>query len=333
MTWSPSHMDRRVVSLAQGIWQVQLPAPFPLQTVHAYVFRGREGIDILDTGLHNDETVAMWEGVQKMLHFAWTDVRSIVLTHHHPDHAGLAGWMQTMSEAPVWATAETQRQMIRLWGDEAAVSCAQWMHALLRHGWPQGQAEAMHTHLHAFSAQVNPLPHRWHLLCAGGDHPLGDDTYVVCDTPGHAWGHVSFLHEPTGRMFCGDHVLQGITPNVSWTPFADADPLQAYMDSLARAKQWHVTCAYAGHRAPIEAYADRIEAITVHHQQRLDLIEAMMDAPTDAYTCGTQLFKRGLTVHQWRFALSEVIAHFVHLEATGRVVRDETTGIERFVKR
>lgn len=320
------------VEIAPHIWQVWLPAPFPLQRVYAYVFRGREGIDILDTGLHDAATIAAWERARHLISFAWTDVRRIVLTHHHPDHMGLAGWIQQRSGAVVWATPQTRAQMECFQADRHEAVWVRTLRSFVDHGWPQDRTEEMKQHLLSFVPQVHPLPTAWaHLEEGMPAFSLGKDTYEVIDTPGHAVGHVSFWDPQTERMFCGDHVLQDITPNVAWTPYGEQDPLHAYFTSLQRMQRWRVSCAYAGHRGPIHAYGKRIDEIIHHHQNRLARIEEyVIHTPMDAYTCCQRLFPRALTVHQWRFAMGEVLAHLVYLERSGRIVREEASDSVRF---
>ncbi len=312
---------RTMQDVFPGCTRICLPAPFPLQTVNAYLFFGNDGVDIVDTGMGDEATKRMWEAVRAQCGFAWSDVRSIVLTHHHPDHAGCAGWLQQRSGALVYARSAAQAQLVAMWGDEADAVCTEWVRRFVAHGWPR--SADMHAHMRSFVDVVRPLPTRWQLLHAGQTCMLGDDAYVVIDTPGHARGHIALWDERSGVLFCGDHVLADITPNVSVSPGGDADPLQSYLDALMRVRTLGVQCAHAGHRGAITQFCARVDAIVLHHRARLSRIEAMLDAPMDAYTCSTQLFTKPLTVHQWRFALGEVIAHLDHLVGQGRIVRTD----------
>ncbi|MBU6145784.1 MAG: MBL fold metallo-hydrolase [Paenibacillaceae bacterium] len=303
--------------------RVCLPAPFPLQTVNAYVFFGNDGVDIVDTGMGDDATRRTWEAVRAQCGFEWSDVRSIVLTHHHPDHAGCAGWLQQRTGAPVRAHHDAQLQLTTMWGDDAETVCTDWVRRFLAHGWPAERSADMQAHMRSFVDVVRPLPMRWQLMHAGQTCMLGNDAYVVIDTPGHARGHIALWDERRGVLFCGDHVLADITPNVSVSPGGEADPLQSYVDALMHVRTFHVLCAHPGHRGAITQFSDRVDAIVAHHRARLARLEAMIDAPMDAYACSTQLFTKPLTLHQWRFAMGEVIAHLDHLVGQGRIRRVE----------
>ena len=61
----------------------------------------RIGWSVIDTGLHSQKSIAAWE-----LAFAGAlegaPITRVIVTHMHPDHCGMAGWM-------------TERFGIRLW--------------------------------------------------------------------------------------------------------------------------------------------------------------------------------------------------------------------------
>lgn len=75
----------------EEIHRVDLPLPFPLRIISAYVIEGRNGLTILDTGLHTSETSQVWEEFFTRNNFQWSDVEKIVISHYHPDHYGFAG--------------------------------------------------------------------------------------------------------------------------------------------------------------------------------------------------------------------------------------------------
>lgn len=323
----------RIVDRGGGVWQVKVPLPFPLQWVNAYVVLSKDGVDVIDPGLHTPEAEARWAEAAETIPFDWRGVRSIVLTHHHPDHYGLAGWMQEKTDAPVKLSAPALDQARRLWGATASADTAADTLALfLRHGFPEAESPAMRAHLDSFVALVSPQPTRFVTIASGDRIRLGDAEYEAIHTPGHAEGHLSFLCADTGRLFCGDHVLPGITPNVSLLPFGDPDPLRTFLTSLATAGERRVAEAFPGHREPFSHYAERAAAIAAHHEERLRRMESLLAAPTTAYDVCRALFGDKLSVHQLRFALAETLAHLVYLESEGRA-RSEDGPPVRFAAR
>ncbi|HZG56506.1 MBL fold metallo-hydrolase [Paenibacillus sp.] len=316
-----------IADRGDGIWQVKVPLPFPLLWVNAYVVRGADGaVDIVDPGLRTALAEARWAEAAEAVGFRWRDVRSIVLTHHHPDHYGLAGWMQERSGAPVRLSAAARAQAETLWGEGAWRETAEATLALFaRHGYPEAEEPAMREHLGSFLPMVtpHPAPALVEHLAYGASVTLGDRSYDALHTPGHAAGHLSFWDASTGRLFCGDHVLPGITPNVSLLPFGDTDPLGTYLASLDEAEPLPVTLAFPGHREPFAHYAERVRAIRAHHDERLARMEAALSAPMTGYALCRALFGDKLSVHQLRFALAETLAHLAYLERRGRIAASE----------
>jgi glyoxylase-like metal-dependent hydrolase (beta-lactamase superfamily II) len=319
-----------IIDRGDGIWQVKVPLPFPLLWVNAYVVRSTSGaVDVVDPGLRTDAAEARWAEALETIGFAWSDVRSILLTHHHPDHYGLAGWMQGLTGAPVLMSEEARSSAEALWGPESRGGTAEATLALFaRHGYPDAERPAMRAHLDGFVGMVSPQPEpaRVETIAYGARIRLGDAAYEALHTPGHAGGHLSFWNEGEQRLFCGDHVLPGITPNVSLLPFGDDNPLATYLASLDDAERLPVETALPGHREPFAHYADRVRAIRAHHEERLRKMEALLATPRTGYEVCRASFGDKLSVHQLRFALAETIAHLVYLERQGRATRAEPNG-------
>lgn len=78
--------------IAEGIHWLRLPLPFSLQAINLYLFDDGDGWTILDTGLNTSMVRDHWDKVFDNL-IGKKPVNRIVVTHMHPDHAGLAGWL------------------------------------------------------------------------------------------------------------------------------------------------------------------------------------------------------------------------------------------------
>ena len=303
-----------------GILQVKVPLPFSLKWVNSYLISDRDGYTLLDPGLHTPEAVELWMQILREREISFRDIHAIVLTHQHPDHYGLSGWFQQRSGAPVYISAQSHSYAVRLWGRDRSFA-AELTALYARHGMPEPLLEDIHIHLEEFVARVSPQPDVTYLE-AGSTMRFGGLEWQTIDAPGHARGQLC-LYAPEGRlMFCGDQVLPDITPNVSIVPGEDEDPLQCFIDSLNELRVYDVELAFPGHRAPFSDFHGRIDELIAHHNRRLNSIrEQLAETPSTGYDMCMQLFGARISgnTHNLRFAMSETLAHLIHLERKGQI--------------
>jgi glyoxylase-like metal-dependent hydrolase (beta-lactamase superfamily II) len=105
-----------VSRVANGIFQLKLPVPFPLKFVASYLVQSGEGWTVIDPGFDYPPARAAWEesaaGVGLDLD---RGVERIIVTHLHPDHIGLARWLQERSGAPVWMLEGEIENALHVW--------------------------------------------------------------------------------------------------------------------------------------------------------------------------------------------------------------------------
>lgn len=309
--------------------QVRVPLPFPLRWVNAYVLKGKNGYTVIDPGLHTQEAEEVWNTAFHELGIGYDQVEQIVLTHYHPDHYGMAGWFQERTGgAPVLLSETGSRLAALLWGPEQPMTqllCDNFT----QHGLPPELRHETTNHMDEFVGLVSPQPAQT-IIAAGDMVRLGDRMYEAIETPGHAAGHLCFYDREAREILCGDHVLPQISPNVSYLPGAEENPLQAYLSSLEEISTLPVDMAYPGHREPFEKFGERAIELIAHHQERLGVMVEHVRTPMTAYELCRAVFGFRLTTHQLRFALSETIAHLVYLESEGRVTKFEEEGILKY---
>lgn len=305
--------------------QVKVPLPYPLRWVNSYVIQGEDGWTVIDPGLHTQAAEELWQHAMDELRIGWRDIERIVLTHHHPDHYGLAGWMQERSGAKVWLSETGYCQAKMLWQDDCPLTDK--IHSLfLRHGMDADTAQLMIPHLNGFISEVSPQPEVC-FIPVNGPFALGAAVYQTIETAGHAAGHISFYDAQSGVIFCGDHVLPQISPNVSLVPGVDEDPLGSYLKGLDRLSRYSVSTAFPGHREPFEAFSQRCLDLIAHHERRIAImLEQLETEPLTAWQLCQRLFGSRLTVHQQRFAMAETIAHLVYLTLNGALAGQNRQG-------
>lgn len=319
-----------VVTKHGDVVQVKVPLPFPLRWVNAYLLPGPSGWTLIDPGLRTAAAEEVWISALAELGVSFQQIDRIVLTHHHPDHYGLAGWFQERTNAPVYLSRQGLEQVRLLWGDGTPMS-ERLLALFRRHGLQAGLEAPMREHMDGFVPAVSPQPEVT-VLSDGEEIRLGGRTYASIVTPGHAAGHLCFYQAETKVMFCGDHVLPQISPNVSYLPGGiDENPLASYLESLRRISRYDVSLAYPGHREPFGRLTERAGELIRHHAERLQAMEDSLAAgPATAYEVCRATFGDALSLHQLRFALSETIAHLIYLREAGRASVEDRDGIVVF---
>src|SRR4051794_18817910 len=77
-----------LVDVAPGIRWLRLALPFALDHVNIHLIEDDGGWAVLDTGIADLRTRTVWDRVR-----AEHRLTRLIVTHYHPDHLGLAGWM------------------------------------------------------------------------------------------------------------------------------------------------------------------------------------------------------------------------------------------------
>jgi glyoxylase-like metal-dependent hydrolase (beta-lactamase superfamily II) len=323
---------KAITRLDNGWLQVKVPLPFSLKWVNAYLLPEREGWTLVDPGLRTEEIEAFWISVMQEMSIDWKDIKSIVLTHHHPDHYGMAGWFQERSGAPVRMSQAAQDCADRLWGENETFS-DELTEAFLLHGMDERLTEAMREHMRGFRAKVNPQPPDPLIIRQGERISMNGTEWEIIGGEGHAPGHLSFYDRQSGKLLCGDQVLPDISPNIGWMPGGDSDPLGAFLASLLEMLPLEVSMVYPGHRDPFPEYRRRIEELLDHHERRLQKMEEILsDGGKSAFEVCELLFGTRLrsNTHNLRFALAETIAHLIQMEKRGTAVRVESDRTIRY---
>lgn len=309
------------------ILRVPIPMAPPLRRVNSYILRGEEGVTIIDPGPRTPEAEQQWQHIWGEHHISPREVSRIVITHHHPDHYGLAGWLQEATGAAVLMSARAYAEAQLMWGADSRMEEAlpAWFR---QHGMPESWCELLPGHLYGFRSQVTPAPEVT-FIQEGQSLTMGGQVWQAIETAGHAPGHLSFYDAAHKRIICGDAVLPQISPNIGYLPGSDPQPLRSFLDSLVKLGGCEVEWAHPGHRHPFDYFAERIDQLLQHHEERLLRIESLLQQrPHSGFEMCAALFSTELGIHQMRFAMSETLAHLVELVRQGRAI-EHTTGSGR----
>src|ERR671922_1767862 len=84
--WPETPAPGETIEVAPGIHWLSMPLPFALDHINLWLVQDEDGWAIVDTGIGNEQTRALWERILPR----FQPIRRVVITHYHPDHAGNA---------------------------------------------------------------------------------------------------------------------------------------------------------------------------------------------------------------------------------------------------
>src|SRR5262245_33875031 len=326
-----------VVEVAPGILWVRVALPFRLDHINVYLIEDGSGWAVLDTGIDNAATRAVWNALVAGP-LAGRRLTRLIVTHYHPDHIGLAGWLCERFGLPLLTTQTAYLGCLNVSLSPGALDAKPYREFYLRHGLDAASTQRVATQGHAYLKMVSGLPPTFERIVAGDTLSIGGRSFAVLTGNGHAPEQAMLYCAADNVLLAADQVLAKITPNVSvWVVEPNGDPLGLYLRSLGELKGAIPADALVlpGHQLPFVGLHVRGDQLADHHGMRCAAIaEACRAAPRSAAELVPVLFTRELDPHQMSFAFSEVQAHVNYMLRRGELAWVEgTDGIERVVAR
>jgi glyoxylase-like metal-dependent hydrolase (beta-lactamase superfamily II) len=306
--------DGRPVELGPGLFGMRLALPFALDHVNVWLLAGHDGWTIVDTGLADEGTRALWRARLSDL-LADRPVSRLLATHFHPDHMGLAGWLAEETRAEFW-TSRTEWLYGRLLSQDTSEGFIEAGRDFDRRaGLPEGEIARRAGRGNAYRTRVVPPPAAYRRVRDGDRLLIGDDDWHVMIGQGHAPEMVCLFEARRNVLIAGDQVLPRISPNVSvFGAEPLANPLAEFLASLERFRELPDDClVLPSHGRPFRGLRGRIDQLIAHHKERLDLVLELCSGPQTVAEIMPGLFRRKLDAHQLGFAIGETLAHVNYL--------------------
>jgi len=324
-----------ISEVAPGVFWVRMPLPFALDHINLWLISDGVGWVVVDCGYATDDSRSSWEHILGH-HLAGRPVNRIIVTHCHPDHIGLCGWLcEQYGLVPHLTKAEfllAHAAYHRIGGTELA-----GLRDLSeRHGLAGERLAAMGSDEDHYRRGVASLPNAFHRIKHGDELLIGGRNWRVIVGYGHAPEHAALYCEQLSVLISGDMLLPRITTNVSvWPMEPEGDPLDEFLSSLDSFLALRSeTLVLPSHGLPFRGMHGRIAELHRHHQQRLETIADVCEGPTTAAQLLPLLYERRLDDYQLFFAMGETIAHLNYLARRRVLDRTEgSDGICRFLRR
>jgi glyoxylase-like metal-dependent hydrolase (beta-lactamase superfamily II) len=300
---------------------LRLPLSWPgIPAVNAYALARLDGgITLVDCGGGGDPSChAALEAALAAIGHAVEDVRSVVLTHYHSDHAGALQWLVRRAGCevvghPAYAhfTDPAERP--------AEIGTARWRRAKAE-GVPDAALDAFadtREETDGIDAPVHP------------DRPLreGDllestlGTWRVLETPGHCPSHLC-LHEAASRtLIVGDLLSHEFHP---WFDYGySPDPVIETLSSLDRVRALgELSLVLPGHGRALD---DAPALIEMHQFGLAERLQAVRSAVRAGAHTGLEItyavFGPDITDFDAVWRLTEILCYLRHDRLCGRIRR------------
>lgn len=323
----PAPLPGQSVPIAPGVRWARIPMPLELDHINVWLIETGDGCVVVDTGMAASIGKDAWENLERE-HLARMPLRGVFVTHIHPDHIGLAHWLQERFGVPVFTSRRTHELAFSMWSGEAKALFDQSEQFFRSHGMTdEVQVRAMFRP-DRFARLTSGMPKVEQFVADADVLRWGASEWTALETNGHAEGHLCLSNPALRLLISGDQVLPTISSNISYMFHnGDPNPLGSYLSSLQRLRALaEDTLVLPAHGVPFRGLRHRIDDLVSHHMEQLDKLVALCAEPKIVMDVLPFMFYRELKDMHLFLAIGEALAHLEYLTHAGRVRRELVAG-------
>ena len=221
----------RLFQVAEGVYCVMRRSYFTC----SYLVERADGLIAIDAGMKSSGS-EMLCAIDE-LGRSPRDVKAILLTHWHNDHAAGAAVLARLSGAEVYYSASEAKHMTRI---AAATGLRGKLSAIIPESGPL-------VLLKGLLGNAPQQPVEASRFVTGGD-VVSD--FEVIDTPGHTVGHVSYYYRPQRVLFAGDAIAV-VNQRLRFMARPTTEDLATARASMVRLMELPLEAVCPGHREPL----------------------------------------------------------------------------------
>ncbi len=317
-TKSPHTFAEFTTRKGARIFRIPMQA-FPGFWAYAYLVFVNDLIVLIDTGSGfgdcNEQLMAGFEQVRTRFGLgAHVDALDyILITHGHIDHIGGLAYLTKNTDAKV-GIHELDLRNLTNYEERILVSVRRLREFLIEAGVGDEKREEIIRVYEINKALFSSVPVDFTFSANGMKL---EERFEFLHVPGHSAGHVIIRLDD--YLFCGDHVLNGISPHQWPEKLTMNMGLGHYLDSLDKLDAWagdNVTLTLSGHNEAIEDVHDRIKQIKQIHAQRLERTLQILSTPRTIAEVSSQLFGK-VEGYDILLSVEEAGAHVEYLYQRG----------------
>lgn len=322
----------KLVEVTPGVLWLTMPLPFELDHINLYLIEDGAGWVIVDTGLGTKTTKALWENIFSQLN---APITGVIVTHLHPDHIGLAGWIADAFDVPLYMT-QTEYFAARAFAagksNAPITRDALYYH---RAGLDDDMIQKLTGGAgNGYSSVVSPIPINYSRLKQGMTLTINNLDWDIFIGRGHSPEHACLFNKEKNVLISGDHILPIITPNIgAYSTEPEANTVKDYLDTLPQFTSLpEDTMVLPAHKLPFIGLHERVRSLISHHHGHLNALIDACQTPQTIASLLPVMFKRELTSRNMIFAVAECLAHVNYLLNEGQLERNlNKEGVFEFV--
>jgi len=313
-----------ITEVYPNIFKNEIPLPKnPLRAINSYIILSENRNLIIDTGFNTPECLTeLMRGLEELnIDLKKTD---LLITHMHTDHSGLAPVLKKHGVHSIFFS-QTDGDLFN------QTSKRDSFYHTLNQIFGFKSDDSLSFGKEFGTRLVEPL--EFIPLFEGNEVVVGNYCFEVVDIPGHTPGHIGLYEREHKLFFCGDHILDEITPNITFWGF-EQDILATYLKSLNKVHEYEIDYLFTAHRKIIRDHQKRIIELLGHHEKRLnEILTILRDGQKTASEMAASMHW-DLSHKRWAdfphsqkwFASGEALSHLEHLVHIGLVNRTDKNG-------
>ena len=310
-----------VMPVADGVHWLRMPLPFALGHINLWLLEDGDGWTIVDTGVDTEDCRNVWRETLDGA-MGCRPVTRILVTHLHPDHAGLAGWLAETHGVELLMSREEYLLCRILVADTGRAAPDAGIRFYKGAGYSDKELANYQERFGGFGKYVAPLPDSYRRLQDGDILEIGAHEWRVVIGRGHSPEHACLHCEDLNTLISGDQILPTISSNISVHPTEPAaNPLADWMSSLHDLKQKlpEDVLVLPAHGKPFRGAHVRLDQLIHEHTTGLAELMELCKEPKRAIDTFPALFKARISGSNLMFATGESIAHLNYLLNTGQM--------------
>ena len=280
--------------VAPGVHWIRMPMPYALDHINLWVIRDGDGVTVVDTGVRTEESVGIWRRLGETRP-DFRPLRKVFVTHMHPDHVGMAGWLTRASGCQLWMTRGEYLNCRVAVSDTGREAPPDALNFFRRCGWSEAAIESYRARFGRFGQHIHALPDSFRRLRDGDEVTIGEHAWRVVVGTGHSPEHAC-LYCPALKLFIsGDQVLPRISSNVSVYPIEpDADPMAEWFASLDKLEREvpDDVLVLPSHNEPFYGLHARLQRLRSGQERSLDRLRRTLREPKRVVDVFGSLFAR-----------------------------------------